>query len=178
MTLLCCHCYRVTWLCTFTVTGWHKGVYLRCYDCIYTEWPKDALTHSLLQGDLKTYLRSHKIAAESFNERGMLLKFASDIAAGLQTMHESDFVHRSVMTRSYSWTVNPVSCSLACNRFSYKTKWRVQFRKLVVLHPACMIRRYKWRHLQHRQWVVMELDDIGLPVTTAADDVIDPLSEL
>ena len=50
---------------------------------------------------MKTYLRSHKIAAESFNEKGLLLKFASEIAAGLQSMHESDFVHRCESRRSF-----------------------------------------------------------------------------
>ncbi len=49
-----------------------------------------------LQGDLKTYLRSHRVALDSFNERGLLLKFASDMAAGLQALHQGGFVHQYV----------------------------------------------------------------------------------
>ena len=54
-----------------------------------------------LQGDMKTYLRSHKIAVESFNEKGLLLKFACDMAAGLQALHQQGFIHRWVTWRMH-----------------------------------------------------------------------------
>ena len=48
----------------------------------------------VFQGDLKTYLRSHRVASESFNEKGLLLKFACDMAAGLQALHQANFAHQ------------------------------------------------------------------------------------
>ena len=69
-------------------------------------WPLNYLikcsVHSIwiLQGDLKTYLRSHRVAVESFNEKGLLLKFAADIAAGLLAMHERNYTHRYELTKT------------------------------------------------------------------------------
>ncbi|ELU06843.1 hypothetical protein CAPTEDRAFT_228532 [Capitella teleta] len=51
-------------------------------------------------GDLKTYLRSHRVARESFDEKGLLLKFACDMAAGLQVLHQHNFVHRDFAIRN------------------------------------------------------------------------------
>ena len=43
---------------------------------------------------MKTYLSSHKVAVDSFNQKGLLLKFACDAAAGLAALHQHDYVHR------------------------------------------------------------------------------------
>ena len=45
---------------------------------------------------MKTYLRSHRIAVESFNEKGLLLKFACDMAAGLQALNQQGYIHRYI----------------------------------------------------------------------------------
>lgn len=54
------------------------------------------LFFACLQGDLKSYLISNREDQEAFLERGLLLKFACEMAAGLACMHRHDFIHRLV----------------------------------------------------------------------------------
>ncbi|XP_064614247.1 serine/threonine-protein kinase LMTK2-like [Liolophura sinensis] len=51
-------------------------------------------------GDLKSYLLSNREDQEAFLERGILLKFACEMAAGLACMHRHDFIHRDFATRN------------------------------------------------------------------------------
>ncbi|CAD5116194.1 DgyrCDS5110 [Dimorphilus gyrociliatus] len=51
-------------------------------------------------GDLKQYLVGHKVAFESISEKGLLLRFACDIAAGLKALHEAKFIHRDIAIRN------------------------------------------------------------------------------
>jgi len=48
----------------------------------------------VLQGDLKTYLRSHRSDLDSIDKQGLLLNIAYDMASGLQAMHHCNYVHR------------------------------------------------------------------------------------
>ena len=66
----------------------------KCMACINVSLHKFERDFYTFQGDLKTYLRSHRIALDSFNEKGLLLKFASDMAAGLQALHQGNFIHQ------------------------------------------------------------------------------------
>ena len=50
----------------------------------------------LLKGDLKSYLRNHRSNVELIDKQGLLLNFACDMAAGLQALHQANYVHRSV----------------------------------------------------------------------------------
>ncbi|XP_014680316.1 PREDICTED: putative neurotrophin receptor LTRK 1, partial [Priapulus caudatus] len=54
------------------------------------------------QGDLKTYLLRHSDAAadDSVLRRGLLLKMACDVAAGMQHVHERGFAHPDLAARS------------------------------------------------------------------------------
>ena len=54
---------------------------------------------SLFKGDLKAYLQDHKVTARSVCERGLLVKFANDVAAGLLALHECNFIHRFHQTQ-------------------------------------------------------------------------------
>ncbi|CAH1794228.1 unnamed protein product [Owenia fusiformis] len=51
-------------------------------------------------GDLKSYLVGHRVAEDILNERGLMLKFASEMSHGLQFLHQNDYVHRDFSTRS------------------------------------------------------------------------------
>ena len=47
-----------------------------------------------IQGDVKSYLRSHRTNHDTIDQQGLLLNIACDIASGLQAMHQNNFVHR------------------------------------------------------------------------------------
>jgi len=47
-----------------------------------------------VQGDVKSYMRSHRSDHDSIEKQGLLLNIACDMASGLQALHHSNFVHR------------------------------------------------------------------------------------
>ncbi|ESP04050.1 hypothetical protein LOTGIDRAFT_156660 [Lottia gigantea] len=51
-------------------------------------------------GDLKAYLRNHKVGTPLFNEKNLQLKFALDVASGLACLHKHNYIHNDLATRT------------------------------------------------------------------------------
>lgn len=77
----------------------HPNV-LKLLGCCVESVPYLTVLELCVNGDLRMYLRGQRSNIEMVDKQGLLFSFACDMAAGLQALHQQNYVHRDFAIRN------------------------------------------------------------------------------